>query len=144
MRIAAAIAGAVFLLLSLLHVFWALGGRFGAAVVIPTSGVRGRAMLHPGALATVLVAVALLCAAAVVALRAGLVRAPRQLSPALVTAATWVLAAVMLARAIGDFRYVGFFKRVQGTPFARWDTMAYSPLCLALAAICAWVAIGRR
>jgi hypothetical protein len=46
---------------------------------------------------------------------------------------TWTLAALFLLRGIGDFRLVGFFKRVRGTRFARRDTRLYSPLCLALA-----------
>jgi len=40
---------------------------------------------------------------------------------------------VFALRAIGDFRHVGFFKRVRGCRFARLDTLAYSPLCTALA-----------
>ena len=38
-------------------------------------------------------------------------------------------------RAIGDFRYVGFFNRVRDTGFARLDTLAYSPLCAGLAVL---------
>ena len=38
-------------------------------------------------------------------------------------------------RAIGDFRYVGFFKRVRDSSFARLDTLAYSPLCAGLAVL---------
>ena len=38
-----------------------------------------------------------------------------------------------VGRAIGDFKYVGFFKRVRGSKFARMDTLVYSPLCLLLA-----------
>jgi hypothetical protein len=38
-------------------------------------------------------------------------------------------------RAIGDFRYVGFFKRIRDSKFARLDTLAYSPLCAALAVL---------
>ena len=54
--------------------------------------------------------------------------------------ATWLrwlcsaLAVAMAARAVGDFRLVGFFKRVRGTRFARLDTMLFTPLCLLLAA----------
>lgn len=33
-------------------------------------------------------------------------------------------------RAIGDFRYVGFSKRVREGLFARRDTWLYSPLCV--------------
>ena len=42
----------------------------------------------------------------------------------------WLLAGVFLLRAIGDFRYVGFTKKVRATRFAQLDTRFYSPLCL--------------
>jgi hypothetical protein len=45
----------------------------------------------------------------------------------------WLIAAVFALRAIGDFRYVGFFKRIRDSRFARLDTLAYSPLCACLA-----------
>jgi len=43
------------------------------------------------------------------------------------------LALLLLLRAIGDFRLVGFFKTVRGSRFAWLDSALYSPLCLALA-----------
>jgi hypothetical protein len=49
--------------------------------------------------------------------------------------AAWLIAAVFALRAIGDFRYVGFFKRIRDSKFARLDTLAYSPLCAALAVL---------
>jgi Protein of unknown function (DUF3995) len=49
-------------------------------------------------------------------------------------------AVVLIVRAIGDFRLVGFFKRVRGSRFARMDTLLYSPLCLALGAALAVLA----
>jgi hypothetical protein len=42
------------------------------------------------------------------------------------------LAVLFGGRAIGERRYVGFFKRVRGTAFAWWDTRVFSPLCAAL------------
>ena len=42
------------------------------------------------------------------------------------------LALVFAARAVGDFAFVGIFKRVRGTEFARYDAALYTPLCLAL------------
>lgn len=38
-------------------------------------------------------------------------------------------------RAIGDFKYVGVFKKVQRTGFARNDTKIYTPLCVIIATI---------
>jgi hypothetical protein len=31
---------------------------------------------------------------------------------------------------MGEFNYVGFFKKVKDTEFAKWDTKLFSPLCL--------------
>ena len=39
-----------------------------------------------------------------------------------------------LARTVGEFRLVGVFKRVRGTPFATWDTWLFTPLCGLIAA----------
>jgi hypothetical protein len=45
-------------------------------------------------------------------------------------------------RALGEFRYIGFFKRVRGTPFARMDSRYYSPLALLLGVGTAILASG--
>jgi hypothetical protein len=55
-------------------------------------------------------------------------------------AGTFGVGAVLAARAVGDFRLVGLFKRTRGTRFARYDSLLYTPLCLALAAGCFAVA----
>ena len=62
------------------------------------------------------------------------------LTPPTVRLLTFCLGAVFLARAIGDFRLVGFFKRVQGSRFARLDTLVYAPLCLILGIAALFVA----
>jgi hypothetical protein len=43
-------------------------------------------------------------------------------------------------RTIGEFRYVGLFKRVHSTPFARWDSRLFTPLSAAIAAAAVVVA----
>jgi hypothetical protein len=40
-----------------------------------------------------------------------------------------VLVAVFAIRALGDFKYVGFFKKVKNTDFAINDTKYFTPLC---------------
>jgi hypothetical protein len=42
----------------------------------------------------------------------------------------WAIIVIFLVRAIGDFRYVGFFKKYRNTKFGKNDTKYYSPLCL--------------
>ena len=49
---------------------------------------------------------------------------------------------VLLARAVGDFRYVGFFKRVRGSRFATLDSRYFSPLCLLLGLGALWSVLG--
>ena len=134
--LASTISG-VLLLLSLLHVYWALGGRRGRAVGVPEVG--DRPLFAPTPLATLGVALGLAAAALVVATRARLWTA----SPVPAPLASWgtlVLAAVFIGRAIGDFRFVGFTKRVRRSRFARWDTRLYSPLCAALGFGMLWLA----
>ena len=128
----------VLCLLSALHVYWALGGRGSFAAAIPE--VSGRRALTPGPFMTLGVALALLLAALIVATRVGLWNAP-PLPTLLARWGTWTVAAVFLARAIGDFRLFGFAKRVRGTRFARWDTRLYSPLCAALGLAMLWIAM---
>jgi len=50
---------------------------------------------------------------------------------------------VLLARAVGDFKYVGFFKTVRASRFAVLDTWFYSPLCALLALGALWSVAGR-
>jgi hypothetical protein len=131
----------VFAALGALHVYWALGGRTGGDAAVPT-GAGGAALFTPSPAGTVAVAVALALAAWIAAVSGGLARAvgPRSLY----AVGAWGLAAVLLARAVGDFRYVGLFKRVRGTPFAAMDDRLYTPLCAALALAVAWLAWRSR
>jgi hypothetical protein len=138
-RILAASLIAIFVALAALHVFWAAGGRAGGAAAIPRDA--GRPLLTPSPRSTLAVAAALMAAALVVGAAAGWlgrgspVRVGRPLA--------YLLALVFALRAIGDFRYVGFFKSMGEEPFRSWDTWLFSPLCLAIAAA-AFAVANRR
>ncbi len=132
--------------LGLLHLYWAFGGRLDSdriiprrVVVDPTSGVARQApAFTPSLRGTLLVAAALIAAAGLVALRAGLFSAG--VPHWTVQAAVVGISLVFLARAVGDFKLVGLFKPNNGTTFAYWDTRLYSPLCVVLAASTAFIA----
>ncbi|MCU9954513.1 DUF3995 domain-containing protein [Burkholderia sp. BKH01] len=115
--------------LALVHVYWAFGGRLGKRAAIPEQDAVP--LLRPTAVGTLAVAVALLAGACVVAARAGWLG--RNAYPGTIAFAVVALALIFAVRAVGDFRYVGFFKRIRGSRFARMDTRYYSPLCAALA-----------
>jgi len=129
----------VFVALSLLHVYWACGGRWGWDAALPEQPARAAPasatarikLFTPSRAATLGVACALAMAALLVSLRAGLFVPPLR-HWALIAALT-IMAVVFLARAIGDCHWVGFFKNVRDSTFARLDTLVFSPLCIALA-----------
>ncbi|HCK83633.1 MAG TPA: DUF3995 domain-containing protein [Hyphomonadaceae bacterium] len=129
---------ATFVGLSLIHTYWGLGGRVGLLAAIPE--VDGKPAFQPSALATLVVAIGLALCAVVIAGAAGILTLPLPR-----TVSVWLtraLALVLLLRAIGDFRLVGFLKRIRHTHFARLDSAVYSPLCLALAVGSAAVSFG--
>ena len=142
----AGIDALLFAAIGLLHVYWSLGGTWGADVALPTRGGRPsdppKFTFHPTPLGTFIVALLLFAAAVVVLGQVGVIGDPTQPPHTVFLAGTWVLAALFLLRAIGEFRYVGFFKRVRDTEFAKWDTQLFSPLCLGIAVLAAIAALG--
>jgi hypothetical protein len=122
--------------LAAIHVYWAAGGRRGILAAIPE--VDGAPLFRPGAGVTLMVAVLLLAAGFLVLERGG--TGVHLLPPTIAQWGTWMVAFAFVGRSIGDFRYVGFFKRRRTTRFARLDTRLYSPLTLALGAGAAFVA----
>jgi hypothetical protein len=136
----AAATGLVLGALSALHVYWALGGRVGIATAVP-SRAGGPPVFAPSAAATLGVAAALALAAYLVLVRGGVAR---PVGPGwLYTAGAWGLGVVFAARVVGDFRYVGLFKRVRDTPFAARDDWLYVPLCALIGAATIWLAAQR-
>jgi hypothetical protein len=127
--VAATVLGAV----ALVHFGWALGMRWGIGVAIPT--VDGRRAFAPPRWLTALVALGLAAGAALAWRASG-------------GSAQWASglcalgAAVFALRTVGDFRTAGLFKRVYGTPFARWDDALFTPLCAVLSACFALLSVG--
>ena len=134
----------IFAVISLVHVYWALGGEWAAVAVVPQVPQEGSAQLRPAfkprGWITLVVAGVLLLIAVLVCLRVGWC-----LPPLHHWSLQWVISAIailLFARAIGDSELVGFFKEVKDSKFARLDTWVYSPLCVVLGAgllAVAWV-----
>jgi hypothetical protein len=115
----------------------ALSPASGESGAVPS--VAGKPLFVPSARATVAVAFVLLLFACLVAAMARIVDVG--IPPPVLSWLCYALALGLLVRAVGEFKYVGFFKRVRGSRFARLDTLVYSPLCLLLAvgvAVVAW------
>lgn len=116
-------------MLSFVHVYWALNGSLGKIGVIPTQN-DGNPVFEPGIMGTFAVAAALGIFAFITAGDLGIYKA--YLSNDFIKYATLIIGILFLLRAMGDFKYVGFFKSIKGTQFAKNDSRYFSPLCLYL------------
>jgi Protein of unknown function (DUF3995) len=118
----------VFSFLGGLHFYWAFGGKWGLEAALP-SNPKGNKVFTPNQASTIFVGFALLSMGIFVLLKNNPTWSANL--PDFVN--KWGLlglAIVFLLRAMGDFRYAGFFKKIKGTTFADFDTRYYSPLCL--------------
>ncbi|WP_051133805.1 DUF3995 domain-containing protein [Leptospira fainei] len=130
---------AIFLSLGCIHLYWVFGGNWGSDSVVPQLELEGRPAFIPGVGITFLMVLVFWSMAAVILAFSGFFQTPieRKIYRWCVAA----ISAIFFLRAFGDFRYVGFFKKVRGTKFAYWDTRIYSPLCLGIGILTSYLAI---
>ncbi|WP_440121786.1 DUF3995 domain-containing protein [Tenacibaculum sp. Ill] len=119
--------------ISLIHVYWAFGGTLWVDAVIPTKTANEKAMNPPKAL-TFVVAIVIGAFAVVYAEKIQLFTL-NSMPTWLQDYGLYVVASIFIIRAIGDFKYVGFFKKTKATEFAVNDTKYFSPLCLFLGVV---------
>lgn len=134
--VAGGTVAAAFLVIAVLHAYWALGGfwpghdpeSLARTVVGGPPGMR-----FPGRAATWAVVAVLVAGAAVALAAARLVTlpAPDSLAPA----AGLLGAAVLTVRGLVGFVDVRLRPGTAGSRFARLNVVLYSPLCLVLAAL---------
>jgi hypothetical protein len=122
----------IFLLLSLLHFYWAFGGQLWFHEVLPTNA-SGSMKLNPGRTSGVIIGTGLLFLALITIGNQGLFN--HLINEKYFHYGALVIAIIFLLRAIGDFKFIGFFKSIKGTKFAINDTHFFSPLCLFIAVI---------
>jgi Protein of unknown function (DUF3995) len=128
-----------FLVLALWHFYMALLPSSGKSGAVPS--VEGKPLFVPSRKATIAVGIVLVLFASLVAGTGGILSLG--LPSVVLSWFSCALALGLAARAVGEFKYVGFFKRVRGSKFATLDTFVYSPLCLLLAAGVALVALRK-
>lgn len=133
----------IFLFLSGIHFYWGFGGKWAYGAVIPTTSDNVKVM-HPSVFSTFVVALGLL-AFGLIALMNGVTLSIEfpSWSKVIFDYGLWVVAGIFALRAIGDFNYVGFFKKNRQTNFAQNDTKYYSPLCLIIVILVMLLAVLR-
>jgi hypothetical protein len=111
------------------HLYWGCGGRVGSAVALPQRA-DGMQAFKPSPTGAILVAVFLIGSLLLVLALAGLIHLP--VPQRWLRVAVMSLSALFLMRALSWYKYVGLFKSIRNTRFAKYDTWLYSPLCLVL------------
>lgn len=130
MIILSSILTIIFLLLAILHLNWAIGNRWGYDAAIPTNA-DGSRPFTPGTFSCLIVGLGL-------ALLSGFYFInPQEGNPNnwIFDYGRWIIPIIFLLRALGDFKYAGFTKRIKNTTFAKMDSKYFSPLCLFISAL---------
>ncbi len=119
----------VFFFLSFIHFYWCFGGHCARDAVFPTKADNTEFKM-PGVLPTLIVALGLLEIGFFILIKSRLIlfNIPLWLD----NYGLWIIAGIFILRAIGEFNYVGFFKKIKQTKFGKNDTKYYSPLCLTI------------
>ena len=123
----------IFIAISLLHFYWAIGGRWNFLSVVPTKET-GERIMNPGTFSSIVVSIGLFLFAILILIKTNLISI--NIPMWLFNYGCWILALIFIARAIGDFKYVGFFKKIKDTDFGKADTKYFSPLCLFIGVLC--------
>lgn len=119
----------IFFTLAMFHFIWAAGGSYGFAASLPTKET-GERVLNPKKVDSAIVGLGLTAFGLFYVFKVGLF--PYELPAWVIQYGGWIIPAVFILRSIGEFRYVGFFKRVKNTEFGRMDSRFYAPLCLGI------------
>ncbi|UZO79958.1 DUF3995 domain-containing protein [Aquimarina sp. ERC-38] len=98
----------IFMVLGLIHFYWLFGGKWGLDKVIPTKDDQTNPSPIP-ALATLVVALVLVSFGLFYFVKSGLTTI--DLPNWVANYGYWIIPFIFLIRAIGDFRYVGLFKK---------------------------------
>ncbi len=113
----------IFLCIAGIHLYWAFGGQFGKMASVP-SNENGEPLFIPGPLPCILVAFVFIAFTLVLHLPEIVV-----FNLDLLPIVSWIMVAIFAFRIIGDFNYIGLFKKVKQTDFAILDNRFIIPLC---------------
>ena len=117
----------IFLILAIFHFYWLFGGKGGLKKVIPTKS-KGEDPLPIPKFATLIVALVFVFFGLIYLLKIDFwnLQIPNWLTRYIY----WLIPILFIVRAIGDFNYVGLFKKIKDTEFAKADSKIFIPLCL--------------
>lgn len=113
-----------------MHIYWAFGGTWAKNSAIPTKK-DGTKVLHPKMFDTLLVALGLLFFTVYYLMKLDWFHF--SFLPEISYYLGWIIPGIFTLRVLGELRYVGIFKTIKSTHFARMDNQLFIPLCLIIA-----------
>ena len=122
----------LFIIFAVFHFYWFFGGVWGLKKVIPIKEINAGKLAIPK-FATLIVAIIFVGFGWLYLIKSGMVST--KLSTNILNYSYWFVPSMFIIRAIGEFNYVGFFKKIKHTEFAISDSKIFSPLCLSMGII---------
>ncbi|GAA3769422.1 DUF3995 domain-containing protein [Flavobacterium ginsengiterrae] len=138
-KIIAVVLFSIFLFLSLVHFYWAFGGKWGTEGVYPTPDSQTPPK-NPGIISTLIVAIVLFTFALFYLIKVSIILF--ELPFWIQKYGLWILTSIFAVRAIGDFKYLGFFKKIKNTKFGQNDTKYFAPLCLVISILTFFIIVS--
>ena len=114
-------------MLGLIHLNWVIGGKFGFEKSIP-SKENGEKVINPRKIESAIVGIGLIVFGVFYLIKSVLLEF--NILDWIMKYGGWIIPTIFLLRAIGEFKYIGFFKKIKDTEFGKWDSKLFSPLCL--------------
>jgi len=119
----------IFTSLGSIHFYWLFGGKWGLEQALPTKEI-GEKVIKPSKIATAVVGFGLISFGLFYLIKTDLFNF--QVPNWIITYGSWIIPSIFIIRAIGDFKYVGLFKKIKNTEFAKADSKWFTPLCLTI------------
>lgn len=124
-------------LIGLLHFYWALDGKIGIDIAIPTK--NDKPLFSPGKVTTVAVGIALFGFAIIAYILYFYDLSSSHYRDYFIISG-WILSGIFTLRGIGEFNAVGLFKKIKSSEFAYYDTRVYTPFALSMGLVFATLA----
>ena len=117
----------IFLVLAAIHVYWALGSEWAFESILPTKET-GERLFTPRRIESAIVGIGLLAIAFYYTFKGSIIQIDIPIW--IYKYIGWIIPAIFMIRAIGDFKYCGIFKKLKATQFGEMDTKLFVPICL--------------
>lgn len=128
----------IFTVLGLIHFNWVIGNDWGLDQSLPTNE-KGERLFTPRRFDSAVVGLGLVAFGIFYLLQTGFINF--EIPQWIEKYVQWIIPAIFLLRAVGDFKYAGFFKKIKDTEFAKADTKIFSPFCLLLGILGVLIAV---